>query len=105
MKTFQEWLNERTLLESKDSNGRELIRLCRKEKWIDHQGVEAQFVGWEEGTRENKVILHHPIVGEMKITVSRRPRHLPEQILKSAIRDYKNEVEKRKRLKANREAV
>lgn len=102
MKSFQEWLHKRTLLESKDSNGRELIKLCRKEPWIDNDGVEATFIGWEEGKKENKIVLRHPIVGDITLTVSRRPFLLASQILTHVQTDYRNRVATLKELQAKR---
>jgi len=105
MKTFFEWLKNRTLNEGNARNGKELINLLKKADWTDNSGDVAQFDSWEEGTNENKVYVIHPKVGRFMITVSRASRLLPKQILNSVLRDYRVKVEFLKDLQSRRKAV
>lgn len=105
MRKFREWLEWRSLLESKTSSGRELLKMCADARWVDDDGTEGVFLGWEQGTKENKLRIRNPIVGEVVVVISRRTAILPHQLLATAQSKYRSRVRQIKELQASRKAV
>jgi hypothetical protein len=93
MMNFAEWLRNIEMISESKADQKRLKELLSNAVWTDNHGVTGKFDKSVEGSKENKIYINHPVVGQVMITVSRNLKYPPNQIFTSVMRDYKNRVD------------
>lgn len=105
MQTFLEWL-QRMDEDASLRTGRETIEILKDVDWIDDEGVGGgKLEDWEMSTKEYKLRVKHPKVGNITVTLSKKSKVTPKQLAKTAQSEYRKAVHKQRDIIEKRKRV
>ena len=68
MMNFAEWLRNIEMISESKADQKRLKKMLSNAVWTDNHGVIGRFDKSVEGSKENKIYINHPVVGQVMIT-------------------------------------